>query len=166
MTSPGFQSCTTDLPRQAFLQVRKWLTRFSARLTITIHSRWYGPAPPCVCSTGLRRNKVTTFGKNTFLEERPNWLLCLGCYKSVRVSSSAGKASCRFSHRLPRYELKVVLYPSSQMQGAVSKSYAHLVEFLVHALHWHQKRRDERLVPFSNLSPSTSKTNLRELKRY
>jgi hypothetical protein len=56
------------------------------------------------------------------------------------------KALYRFSDYLPRHELKLVLYPSVQMQEAVAKLYARLIQFMVHALKWYQKGRAKRAI--------------------
>ncbi|KAH7363705.1 hypothetical protein BKA66DRAFT_444624 [Pyrenochaeta sp. MPI-SDFR-AT-0127] len=56
------------------------------------------------------------------------------------------KALCRFADCLPRQELKLILYPSLQMQQAVAKLYAKLIQFMIHAMHWYQKGRPRRAI--------------------
>jgi hypothetical protein len=56
------------------------------------------------------------------------------------------KALYRFTDSLPRHELKLILYPSVQMQQAVAKLYARLIDFMVHALQWYQKSRAKRAI--------------------
>lgn len=56
------------------------------------------------------------------------------------------KALCRFTDYLPRHELKLIMYPSTQMQQAVAKLYARLIHFMVHALQWYQKGKVKRAI--------------------
>ncbi|KAF2997547.1 hypothetical protein E8E13_000111 [Curvularia kusanoi] len=63
--------------------------------------------------------------------------------ESVRQLS---KALCQFADCLPRQELKLVLYPSSQMQRAVAKLYAKLINFMIRVMRWYQKSRPKRAI--------------------
>jgi hypothetical protein len=54
------------------------------------------------------------------------------------------KALYRFTDYLPRHELKLILYPSIQMQQAVARLYSCLIHFMVHALQWYQKSKARR----------------------
>ncbi|KAE8441311.1 hypothetical protein EG329_005506 [Mollisiaceae sp. DMI_Dod_QoI] len=79
------------------------------------------------------------------------------------------KALCRFTDYLPRHELKLILYPSIQMQQAVAKVYARLIHFMVHALKWYQKCKAKRAIgsifkPFA-LDFQDELTEVNELSR-
>jgi hypothetical protein len=79
------------------------------------------------------------------------------------------KALSRFADYLPRHELKLILYPSAQMQQAVAKLYSHLIHFLVHALQWYRKSQAKRAIeaifkPFA-LGVQDQLTEINELSR-
>ncbi|KAI9690899.1 MAG: hypothetical protein M1822_008519 [Bathelium mastoideum] len=79
------------------------------------------------------------------------------------------KALCRFADCLPRQELKLILYPSLQMQQAVAKLYSKLIQFVVHAFHWYQKGKARRAIgaifkPFA-LDFQEQLTDVNELSR-
>jgi hypothetical protein len=56
------------------------------------------------------------------------------------------KALTRFTDYLPRQELKLILYPSLQMQQTVAKLYACLIGFMAHVLSWYQKSKAKRAI--------------------
>jgi len=56
------------------------------------------------------------------------------------------KALHRFTDYLPRHELKLILYPSIQMQQAVAKLYSRLIHFMVNALQWYRKSHAKRAI--------------------
>ncbi|KAF2794257.1 hypothetical protein K505DRAFT_304341, partial [Melanomma pulvis-pyrius CBS 109.77] len=71
-------------------------------------------------------------------------LLFVGVANHEESVHQLAKALYRFADCLPRHELKLILYPSPQMQEAVAKLYARLIEFMVHALHWYHKGKARR----------------------
>jgi hypothetical protein len=56
------------------------------------------------------------------------------------------KALCQFGDCLPRQELKLILYPSAQMQQTVAKLYTKLIQFMVHAMQWYKKSSARRAI--------------------
>lgn len=73
-------------------------------------------------------------------------ILFVGIENHEESVHQLSKALCRFADCLPRQELKLVLYPSLQMQRAVAKLYAKLIHFMVHAMRWYQKSRPKRAI--------------------
>lgn len=49
------------------------------------------------------------------------------------------KALCRIADCLPRQELALVLYPTTQIKQAVAQLYAHLIDFFIKALKWYRE---------------------------
>jgi len=79
------------------------------------------------------------------------------------------KALTRFTDFLPRQELKLILYPSCQMQQTVARLYACLMHFMVRALQWYQSGKAKRAIgaifkPFA-LDFQDGLTEVNELSR-
>ncbi|RDW68601.1 hypothetical protein BP5796_09258 [Coleophoma crateriformis] len=73
-------------------------------------------------------------------------LLFIGVVNHEESVHQLAKALCRLTECLPRHELKLILYPSIQMQQAVAKLYSHLIHFMIHALRWYQKGKARRAI--------------------
>ncbi|KAL9619836.1 MAG: hypothetical protein Q9160_005576 [Pyrenula sp. 1 TL-2023] len=73
-------------------------------------------------------------------------LLFVGIENHEESLHQLAKALYRFANCLPRHELKLILYPSPQMQHAVAKLYASLIQFMAHAMHWYHKGSARRAI--------------------
>ncbi|OAL57159.1 hypothetical protein IQ07DRAFT_29630 [Pyrenochaeta sp. DS3sAY3a] len=109
----------------------KWLTQFSARVN------HYGPILDVM---------VQHHPEYAALVWGAMKILFVGVQNHEESVHQLSKALCRFAECLPRHELKLILYPSPQMQEAISKLYAHLIQFLVRAMRWYQKGKVRRAV--------------------
>ncbi|KAN0116708.1 hypothetical protein V8E51_002685 [Hyaloscypha variabilis] len=96
-------------------------------------------------------------------------LLIMGVANHEESVHQLVKALHRFADYLPRHELKLILYPSIQMQQAVAKLYSHVIHFMVHALQWYRKSQAKRAIE-AIFKPSTlgfqdQLTEINELSR-
>ncbi|KAJ4297913.1 hypothetical protein N0V90_005812 [Kalmusia sp. IMI 367209] len=73
-------------------------------------------------------------------------VLFVGVQNHEESVHQLSKALYQFADYLPRQELKLILYPSLQMQQAVAKLYSKLIHFMVHAMRWYQKGKARRAI--------------------
>ncbi|CAI6319249.1 unnamed protein product [Periconia digitata] len=112
-------------------RVWKWLTQLSARISV------YGSILD-VMVQHHPEYAALVWGTMKFL--------FIGVENHEESVHQLSKALCRIADCLPRQELKHILYPTIQMQEAVAKLYAHLIQFMVHAMRWYQKSRSRRAI--------------------
>ncbi|KAF2178655.1 hypothetical protein K469DRAFT_731662 [Zopfia rhizophila CBS 207.26] len=107
----------------------KWLTQLSARVN------YYG---------SILDVMVQHHPEYAALAWGAMKVLFVGVENHEESVHQLAKALYRFADCLPRQELKLILYPSLQMQQAVAKLYSRLIQFMVHAMHWYQKGKARR----------------------
>lgn len=114
---------------------------------LRLDPRCYGPTSPRVCSFSVGCHESTLCSKEIYHSRNPTLNTHRQGIENHEDSvHQLAKALYRFADCLPRQELKLILYPSLQMQQAVAKLYSKLIQFMIHAMRWYQKGKARRAI--------------------